>query len=146
MIETPGTVLRPAEDADAERIAAIFTDEGYPAGPSAIVARLARFAGPDSQVVVADREGEVIGFIAFHVLPRFEHDDVVVRILALVVDAGARERGLGHDLMAEAERFARERGAAFIEVTAGRHRADARHLYESLGYDASVTAYLRKRL
>jgi GNAT superfamily N-acetyltransferase len=146
MIDSPGTVLRPAVDADAERIAAIFTDEGYPAGPSAIVARLARFAGPDSHVVVADREGEVIGFIAFHALPRFEHDDDVVRILALVVDAGARERGLGHQLMAEAEHFARERGAAFVEVTAGRHRPEARHLYESLGYDASVTAYLRKRL
>jgi GNAT superfamily N-acetyltransferase len=146
MIDTPGTVLRPAQQADAERIAAIFTDEGYPAGPSAVIGRLARFAGPDSHVVVADRGGEVIGFIAFHALPRFEHDDVVVRILALVVDAGARERGLGHDLMAEAERFARERGAAFVEVTAGRHRPEARHLYESLGYDASVTAYLRKRL
>lgn len=146
MIDTPGIVLRPAVDADAERIAAIFTDEGYPAGPSAIVARLARFGGPESQVVVADRGGEVIGFIAFHALPRFEHDDVVVRILALVVDAGARERGLGHVLMTEAERFARERGAAFVEVTAGRHRPEARHLYESLGYDASVTAYLRKRL
>lgn len=146
MIDTPGIVLRPAVDADAERIAAIFTDEGYPAGPSAIVARLARFGGPESQVVVADRGGEVIGFIAFHALPRFEHDDVVVRILALVVDAGARERGLGHVLMAEAEQFARERGAAFVEVTAGRHRPEARHLYESLGYDASVTAYLRKRL
>jgi len=129
MLDTPGTVLRPAVDADAERIAAIFTDEGYPAGPSAIIARLARFSGPDSHVVVADREGEVIGFIAFHALPRFEHDDVVVRILALVVDAGARERGAG-----------------FVEVTAGRHRPDARHLYESLGYDPSVTAYLRKRL
>jgi len=146
MLDTTGTVMRPAEDADAERIAAIFTDEGYPAGPSAIVARLARFAGPDSQVVVADRGGEVIGFIAFHALPRFEHDDVIVRILALVVDAGARERGLGRELMAEAERFARERGAAFVEVTAGRHRPEARHLYETLGYDASVTAYLRKRL
>jgi len=146
MLDTTGTVMRPAEDADAERIAAIFTDEGYPAGPSAIVARLARFAGPDSQVVVADRGGEVIGFIAFHALPRFEHDDVIVRILALVVDAGARERGLGSELMAEAERFARERGAAFVEVTAGRHRPEARHLYETLGYDASVTAYLRKRL
>ncbi|MEW5991089.1 MAG: GNAT family N-acetyltransferase [Chloroflexota bacterium] len=146
MLEAPGIVMRPAVDADAERIAALFTDEGYPAGPSAVVARLERFAGPDSEVVVADRGGEVIGFIAFHALPRFEHDDVAVRILALVVDAGARERGLGHQLMAEAERFARERGAAFVEVTAGRHRPEARHLYESLGYDASVTAYLRKRL
>jgi GNAT superfamily N-acetyltransferase len=146
MIDAAGAVLRSPEAADAERIAALFTDEGYPAGPSAIVARLARFEGPDSRVVVAERGGEVIGFIAFHALPRFEHDDVVVRILALVVDPGARARGVGHLLMAEAERFARERDAAFVEVTAGHHRPDARHLYESLGYDASVTAYLRKRL
>lgn len=146
MIETPGAVLRPAEPADAERIATLFTDEGYPAGPSAIVTRLGRFEGPGSRVVVAERAGEVIGFVAFHALPRFEHDDELVRILALVVDAGARERGVGRLLMAEAERFARERGAAFIEITAGHHRPDARHLYESLGYDATATAYLRKRL
>jgi 3-oxoacyl-[acyl-carrier-protein] synthase-3 len=37
-------------------------------------------------------------------------------------------------------------GAAFIEVTAAHHRPEARHLYESVGYDATVTAYLRKRL
>jgi GNAT superfamily N-acetyltransferase len=146
MIDTPGTVIRPAASPDAERIAALFTDEGYPAGPSEIVARLERFSGPDAQVVVADRDGEVIGFIAFHTLPRFEHDDHIVRVLALVVDPGARERGVGRHLIAEAERFAAERGAAFIEVTAGRHRPEARQLFESLGYDASVTAYLRKRL
>ena len=66
--------------------------------------------------------------------------------MALVVDAGERDRGVGHLLMEEAERIGRELGAAFAEVTAGHHRADARHLYESLGYDASVAAYLRKRL
>ena len=146
MVDTAGAVLRPAQAGDAEPIATLFTDEGYPAGASAILARLARFEGADSRVVVAERDGEVIGFIAVRALPRFEHDDVLVRILALVVDAGARERGVGHLLMAEAERFARERGAAFVEVTAGHHRPDARHLYESLGYDGALTTYLRKRL
>jgi hypothetical protein len=41
---------------------------------------------------------------------------------------------------------AAELDAAFIEVTAGHHRPDARRLYESLGYDATVAAYLRKKL
>ncbi len=139
-------VLRLAEPFDAEAIAALFTDEGYPAGPSDIVGRLERFASPHSRVVVAEHEGALLGFIAIHALPRFEHDDRIVRILALVVDAGARERGVGRALMAEAERVGREVGAAFVELTAGHHRPEARHLYESLGYDASVTAYLRKKL
>ena len=76
----------------------------------------------------------------------FEHDDRILRILALVVDAGARERGVGRALMAEAERVGAELGAAFVEITAGHHRPEARNLYESLGYDATVTAYLRKKL
>lgn len=137
--------LRPATPEDAPRIAALLTDEGYPAGPSDVEERLGRYEAP-SVVVVASVDGEVLGFVAVHVMPRFEHDDAIARVLALVVDAGARERGVGRLLLAEAERVARDGGAAFVEVTAGHHRPDARRLYESLGYDAAVTAYLRKRL
>jgi ribosomal protein S18 acetylase RimI-like enzyme len=145
MTETAVT-LRPATADDAERIAALFTEEGYPAGPSDILARLERFDDPHSRVVVADFDGEVLGFIAVHAMPRFEHDDRIVRILALVVDSGVRERGVGHRLMDEAERLGRDMGGTFIEVTAGHHRPEARHLYESVGYDPGVSAYLRKRL
>jgi GNAT superfamily N-acetyltransferase len=146
MIERQSITLRPATNEDADRIANLFTDEGYPAGPSDIVDRLERFSSPYSQVVVADYEGEILGFIALHALPRFEHSDRVVRVMALVVDAGVRERGVGHLLMGEAERIGRDLGAAYVEITAGHHRADAQHLYESLGYDGTVAAYLRKRL
>ena len=145
MIDATSLTFRRATADDAERIAALFTDEGYPAGASGIASRLDRFATESSSVIVADADGEVLGFIAFHVLPRFEHDDRFARIVALVVDPGVRERGVGRQLMAEAERIGREQGAAFIEVTSGHHRPEARHLYESLGYDAGVTTYLRKR-
>jgi GNAT superfamily N-acetyltransferase len=144
MIDAPEVVVRPANAGDAEAIAALLTEEGYPTGPSDVSARLARFGDPDGAVLVADLDEQPIGFIAIRAVPRFEHDDVLVRILALVVDPAARERGVGHRLMGAAEAFAAERGAAFLEVTAGHHRPDARQLYESLGYDAALTAYLRK--
>jgi len=148
MTETtdPTLTIRPAEASDAEAIATLFTDEGYPAGPSDIVERLSRFASEHSRVVIAEHEGTLLGFIALNALPRFEHDDRIVRVLALVVDAGARERGVGHRLMTEAELMARQLGAAFVEVTAGHHRPEAYRFYESMGYDATVTAYLRKKL
>jgi GNAT superfamily N-acetyltransferase len=146
MIDRQTITLRPATADDAERIAGLFTDEGYPAGPSDIVERLERFASEHSRVIVADNGGEVLGFVAVHALPRFEHSDRVLRIMALIVDAGVRERGVGRMLMEEAERLGREVGAAFAEVTAGHHRPDARRFYEDLGYDGSVAAYLRKRL
>lgn len=142
----PALSIRPATADDADAIATLFTDEGYPAGPSDIVVRLGRFAGDGARVLVAEHDGSLLGFIALHAIPRFEHDDHIVRILALVVDAGARERGVGRALMAEAERVATDLGAAFLEITAGHHRPEARRLYEALGYDASVAAYLRKKL
>ena len=138
--------IRPATTDDADAIAAMFTDEGFPAGPSDIVERLGRFTSDQTRVLIAEHEGTVLGFIALHAIPRFEHDDQIVRILALVVDAGARERGVGRALMAEAERIAIELGAAFTEITAGHHRPEARRMYESVGYDASVATYLRKKL
>jgi ribosomal protein S18 acetylase RimI-like enzyme len=138
--------IRPAADADADTIAALFTDEGYPAGPSDILERLTRFASDHSRVLVAEHDGALLGFIALHAMPRFEHDDRILRVLALVVDAGARERGVGRALMAEAERVGADLDAAFIEITAGHHRPEARRLYESLGYDGNVAAYLRKKL
>jgi GNAT superfamily N-acetyltransferase len=146
MTERHPTEIRPATADDAERIAALFTDEGYPAGPSDILERLGRFDSPHSRVLVADHDGEVLGFVAVHALPRFEHSDRIVRIMALVVEAGVRERGIGRLLMEAAEGMGAEVGAAFAEVTAGHHRPDARRLYEELGYDGSVAAYLRKRL
>lgn len=146
MTDTSQVTFRLAQASDAAAIAALFTDEGYPAGPSDIVARLGHFDDEVSRVLVAEHEGDILGFIAVHAMPRFEHDDRILRILALVVDAGARERGVGKALMGEAERVGRELGAAFVELTAGHHRPEARHLYESLGYDSTVTAYLRKKL
>lgn len=146
MIEQQPVPVRPAAATDAPGIASLFTDEGYPAGASTIDARLARFGAAGGQVLVAEEASELLGFVAVHVMPRFEHDDTIARVLALVVDGSARGRGVGHALMAAADGVARAAGAAFIEVTAAHHRPEARQLFESLGYDATVTVYLRKRL
>ena len=143
---TTGPTIRPAADADAEAIAALFTDEGYPAGPSDIRERLSRFDSTFSTVRVAELGGDVVGFVAVHVMPRFEHGDRIARILAVIVDAGVRERGVGHLLLSTAEEIARETGCAFIEITAGRHRPEAQRLYESIGYETGIANYLRKRL
>jgi GNAT superfamily N-acetyltransferase len=137
--------IRAATEDDAGRLATLLTDEGYPAGPSDLARRIARFSGPDSRVLVAEQAGEVLGFVAFHLVPRFETEDRFVRLITVVVDPGARERGIAKALLAEAERVGRDEGVAFLEVTSGHHRPEARHLFESVGYDATVTTYLRKR-
>jgi hypothetical protein len=61
---TAGPTVRPATDADAEAIATLFTDEGYPAGPSDIRERLSRFDSTFSTVRVAELGGDVVSFVA----------------------------------------------------------------------------------
>ncbi len=138
--------VRPATAEDAERLASLLTDEGYPAGSSDLASRIERYGALRSQVLVAEAGGDVVGFVTVLVLPRFEVDDLFARITSLVVEAGVRERGIGRLLMHAAEEQARAAGAAWLEVTAGHHRPDARRLFESLGYDPGVAAYLRKRV
>ncbi len=138
--------VRPATPDDAERLASLLTDEGYPAGGSDLAARIERYGSLGSEVLVADAAGDVVGFVTILVLPRFELDDLFARVTSLVVDAGVRERGIGRLLMQAAEEQAKAAGAAWLEVTAGHHRPDARRLFESLGYDPGVAAYLRKRV
>ena len=138
--------VRPATPDDAERLASLLTDECYPAGGSDLATRMERYGALGSQVLVADAAGDVVGFVTILVLPRFEVDDRFARVTSLVVDAGVRERGIGRLLMQAAEEQAKAAGAAWLEVTAGHHRPDARRLFESLGYDPGVAAYLRKRV
>jgi GNAT superfamily N-acetyltransferase len=146
MSDAATVTFRDASADDAARLASLLTDEGYPAGATDLEGRLVRFARPASRVVVAEAGGEVVGFIAFSFVPRFENSGQFMRVIAIVVDPGVRERGIGRMLFGEAERIAVEEGAAFLEITAGHHRPEARQLYESLGYEAGVTTYLRKRL
>jgi GNAT superfamily N-acetyltransferase len=146
MSASPEWPLRPAQATDAAALAALLTAEGYPAGPGDILERLERWDDGRSAVLVATAREEVVGFVAVHVMPRFEHGDWIARVLALVVDEGVRERGVGSELMKAAESHALERGCAFIEVTAGRHRPGALQLYESVGYEPGVAVYLRRRL
>lgn len=145
MIERATLTFRDAGPDDAEWIAGLLSDEGYPAGATDIIRRLERYIERECPVRVAEAGGERAGFLACQVIPRFEHDDHVVRVMALVVDPGVRGRGLGAALMAEAETIAEGFDAAFLEVTAGHHRPGARRLFEAAGYDPSLTTYLRKR-
>jgi GNAT superfamily N-acetyltransferase len=145
MNDAATVTVRAATASDADRLARLLTDEGYPAGASDLAPRIDRFSRSESHVLVAEAGDEVIGFIAFHMLPRFETDERFARIVALVVDPGVRARGIGRRLMTEAEAVCMAEGASFLEITAGHHRPDARKLFESLGYDAGVAAYLRKR-
>jgi aminoglycoside 6'-N-acetyltransferase I len=59
----------------------------------------------------------------------------VAYIEAWVVDEGLRRRGVGRALMAQAERWARERGLVEMASDAQWHNALGQRAHEALGFD-----------
>lgn len=127
--------IRPAEREDAQRLAALLDQMGYPAAPEEVEQRLGGFDHADRRLLVAIEEGKVAGLIAFQLLVPFERPEPQCRISTLVVDERYRRRGIAAALLAEAEEFARDRGCFRLEVTTRPTRAAAAALYERLGFE-----------
>jgi GNAT superfamily N-acetyltransferase len=60
---------------------------------------------------------------------------------AVRVAAELRGRGIGSQLMAQAEQLARERGCRLVQLTSDLQRADAHRFYTRLGYSASHAGF-----
>src|SRR5689334_15782889 len=128
---------RAARPDDAEELAALLAELGYPDNDAAGVRnRLATWADAGhGQVLVADDDGRIAGVVAVAVLPYFERDGCWARIVAIVVGEEWRGMGIGWLLIEAAEEVARARGCVNVEVTTARYRVRAREFYRTLGFE-----------
>ena len=97
-------MVRDATIADASALAPLLGELGYPAAADALAARLRRMLGRDDQrILVAERDGPVLGLLALHVFPVLAYDRDLAMIMALVVTESARGLGVGRALIDRAE-------------------------------------------
>jgi N-acetylglutamate synthase-like GNAT family acetyltransferase len=127
---------RPASAEDADRVAELLEQLGYPTSPEAARRRLQMLAtSHNDEVWVAERDGTVVGLVAIHVSASLECDGEVAKVNAIVVDEAARRQGVGQQLMALAEREARRRGCVLLFLTTAERRRDAHAFYRGLGFE-----------
>jgi GNAT superfamily N-acetyltransferase len=138
-----GLTIRDARAADAERIAGLLTQLGYPTQPSAVEARLERLAIVGDRVVVADLDGGAVGLAHLQVAPAIERDRPAAKIGALVVDEAHRGQGVGRALVQAMEDEARARGCELLFVTTADRRDDAHAFYERVGLEQTGRRYGR---
>jgi GNAT superfamily N-acetyltransferase len=67
-------------------------------------------------------------------------------VQALVVDAAERGRGIGGEMLAYAEKWARERGFWSVAVPSQVARTDSHAFYEGLGYRVEATSHLVRKM
>jgi GNAT superfamily N-acetyltransferase len=135
--------IRDAGPADAEAVAALLTQLGYPSGVSAVEERLDRLRIVGDRVVVAEAGGKVAGLAHLQVAPALERERPAAKIGALVVDEEFRGRGIGRALMGVLEAEARLRGCELIYLTTSERRDDAHAFYERVGLAHDGRRYAR---
>lgn len=139
--------MRPATLDDTPALQVLMSQLGYPASLDAFARRIAAVLGtPGNDVIVAEREGVVLGLAHAAALPLLE-DEGSVHLLALVVDETARGQGIGARLVAEVEAWGAARGCTRVVVRSSIGRTRTHGFYERLGFLNTKTQYqFRKSL
>ena len=134
--------VRDAVSLDAEALALLCTQLGYPTEPALIPARLERIASdPLARSLVAVVDDEVAALATVHLRYTMNHEAPIGQLTLLVVDERHRSHGIGRTLVAAAEEWARSRGAKRFVVTTALRRADAHAFYEKLEFKHTGRRY-----
>jgi len=133
--------VRLARVSDAPDIAELTVQLGYEVDPAMLAGRLTRIlTRPDERFVLAEAGERVVGWLHAAIFEDIETDPYVV-IAGLVVDSGHRRLGIGRQLLAEAERWAKEQQCSVVRLWSSAGRTSAHRFYERLGYTNIKTQY-----
>jgi GNAT superfamily N-acetyltransferase len=128
--------IRRARYADAERLAELSGQLGYPVAPAELAKRLRKIkpAAQNAVLVAESEERRVVGWLhvsaqgLLEVGPRAE-------VNALIVADGERSRGAGAALLRAAEQWSRNRGCQTMSVRSNVIRERAHQFYLRNGYE-----------
>ncbi|MFG2429861.1 GNAT family N-acetyltransferase [Streptomyces sp. NPDC048590] len=141
--------IRPAVAADIPAIVAMLADDPIGAhreSPDDLApyqSAFRRLAGdPHQHVVVAVREGRVVGTLQLTVIPGLSRRGATRSLIEGVrVHADARGDGLGTRLIQWAVDESRRQECQLVQLTSDATRTDAHRFYERLGFTASHVGF-----
>src|SRR5256885_12373300 len=91
--------IRDARPQDADAIARLLAQLGYPTEPDAVAGRPDRLQVVGDRVTVAQLDGNVVGLVHLQVSPAIERDRPAAKLGALVVDEAHRRHAIGRLLV-----------------------------------------------
>ncbi|MEU3773066.1 GNAT family N-acetyltransferase [Streptomyces sp. NPDC032472] len=141
--------IRPATEEDLPAIVALLADDPLgatresPGDLAPYRAAFARLAGdPHQHVVVAVRDGRVVGTLQLTVVPGLSRKGATRCVIEGVrVHADERGSGLGTRFIEWAIDRSRKENCQLVQLTSDMSRTDAHRFYERLGFTASHVGF-----
>lgn len=141
--------IRAADSDDVAPIVAMLADDPLGAqreSPDDLAPYLTALerlsADPNQHLVVAVREGRVVGTLQLTVIPGLSRRGSTRSIIEGVrVHADERGSGLGTQLIEWAIEESRRRNCQLVQLTSDATRTDAHRFYERLGFEASHVGF-----
>ncbi|SFG23820.1 GNAT family N-acetyltransferase [Streptomyces mirabilis] len=141
--------IRPAVSDDVPAIVAMLADDPLGAqreSPDDLTPYLAALerlsADPNQHLVVAVREGRVVGTLQLTVLPGLSRKGSTRSLIEGVrIHSDERGSGLGTRFIEWAIEESRRQGCHLVELTSDATRTDAHRFYERLGFTASHVGF-----
>ena len=131
-----GVRIRKARRSDAERIAQLSGELGYPATAGQIATRLRQLKPASKHAVFVAELSDVrlVGWLHVSVSHLLE-SDIRAEVNGLIVAEGQRSAGAGAKLLEAAEEWARRHGCQGMNVRSNVLRERAHGFYERNGYE-----------
>ncbi|MFL5523762.1 MAG: GNAT family N-acetyltransferase [Gemmatimonadaceae bacterium] len=128
--------IRHATPDDAEALADLLTQLGYPTGADPIPERLAKLrARAGTAVLVAEHRGRAVAVVTVHLFDSLHTSEPVAWLTAVVVDEAMRGKGVGSAIVKRAEEWAIQQGARKVSLTSALRRKEAHQFYLAGGYE-----------
>jgi GNAT superfamily N-acetyltransferase len=142
-------LLRSASAADLPAIVALLADDPLGAAREStddLAPYMAAFtrlqADPGHDVIVAERDGAVVGTLQLTIIPGLSRCGTTRALIEGVrIAAGQRGGGLGTLMIRHAIDEARRQGCGLVQLTSDATRTDAHRFYERLGFVASHVGF-----
>ncbi|MGQ0503980.1 MAG: GNAT family N-acetyltransferase [Myxococcaceae bacterium] len=141
---TPAFRIRPARRGDADAIAALLAELGYPgAGDTQTVHWV--ISHPEMEIfVAADSHDRAVGMITLSHRPQLRMKGRIATLDELIVTASCRRRGLGRDLIKRAVARAKVLSVKRLELVTHSPRGEyPQAFYEACGLIEEDAAVLR---
>ncbi|MFE7170192.1 GNAT family N-acetyltransferase [Streptomyces sp. NPDC057616] len=141
--------IRPATADDVAAIVAMLADDPLgaqresPDDLTPYLTALERLAAdPNQHLMVAVREGSVVGTLQLSIIPGLSRRGATRSIIEAVrIHADERGSGLGTRLIEWAIDESRRQGCQLVQLTSDSSRTDAHRFYERLGFTASHVGF-----